>query len=72
VNLSLLPARERDRFFKDAAEEIEVSCPGPFREIVAALLLRKQELFPADRRMIVEYEVTESEGSYHLMVASAS
>lgn len=71
-NLATLPEEERDAALLQAAGELDVSGRAALQDTVAEFILRKHRLFPDDRRMIVSYEVTETDGAYHVIVASAA
>jgi hypothetical protein len=71
-NLTVLPADQRDAALLDAAREVNVEDRTMLKAIITEFLGRKLELFPDDHRMIVSYEVTESAGRYHVLVASAA
>jgi hypothetical protein len=40
------------------------------KEIVGALIARKQSLFPDNTRKIISFELTDAGSSFHLTVAS--
>jgi len=70
-NATLLPEEER----KDAVEEAVGKLPEGFREdraqIIGELMTRKERLFPENRRLIVHFEIVETEDACRLLVASA-
>ena len=70
-NATLVPSSERIALI----EEVLGSLPEADRRIGAQLLddlmLRKERLFPENRRMIIDYEVTDEETEWHLQVVSS-
>ena len=70
-NLAALPQEQRDAALLDAARGVGVQGRSMLKAIITEVLCRKLELFPEDHRVIVSYEVTESAGTYHVLVASA-
>lgn len=69
-NLSLLSDGERPDALRDAFRNAKVRDIEAVAEVIVTLMRRKEELFPDDRRTIVSWEVSESDGQYHVAVAS--
>ena len=69
-NFAFFPEVERDKYLSDDMRELDVPDPKMFRSLIQGLIVRKQRLFPHDRRIIVHYEVTLTSAGFHVMVAS--
>jgi hypothetical protein len=57
-NLASYPESEREKLLLESAHGREFPDAVALREIVQALSRRKEHLFPHDRRLIVDYNVT--------------
>ena len=71
-NLSLLPEQERQEALGQAFRKARIKNRQEPAELIVALMQRKKQLFPDDDRAIVHWEVSESEGQFHVMVASTA
>lgn len=69
-NLSLLPEAERPEALRQSFRHAKVRDVAGVAEVIVTLMRRKQDLFPADQRTIVSWEVSESDGQCHVSVAS--
>lgn len=69
-NLSLLSDTERHDALRQAFRNAKVRDVEAAAEVIVTLLRRKEQLFPDDRRTIVSWEVSESNGQCHVAVAS--
>jgi hypothetical protein len=69
-NLSLLPTAERPDALRQAFRNAKIRDVEPAAEVIVALMRRKEQLFPDDRRTIMSWEVSESDGQCHVAVAS--
>ncbi len=70
-NLSLLPGQERGEALAQALRHAGARNRQEPAELIAALMQRKQQLFPDDDRAIVHWEVSESDDEFHVVVASS-
>ena len=69
-NLSLLPAPEQPAALRYAFRNANVRGVEAAAEVIVGLMRRKEQLFPDDCRTILSWEVSESDGQYHVAVAS--
>jgi hypothetical protein len=69
-NFALLPEAERDQYLMDGMRKLDAPDLEMLQSLLEALMRRKQQLFPHDRRMIVSSEVTLTPAGYHITVAS--
>ncbi len=73
-NAALLPPGEREQMIDGIVNASVPADAGPVRadakEIVNALVARKQALFADNTRRIINFEITETAGGFHLAVAS--
>ena len=69
-NVTLLPERERTQAFREIIAGAAAKDRHAVADILVALVRRKEELFPDDRRTIVHWEVSELADEYHVSVAS--
>jgi hypothetical protein len=72
-NLSFVPEQKQQKQLQPILDELSKSDPLMRPELNAwarALLDRKKAFFANDRRMVLDYEVTEEKDSHHLFVAS--
>jgi hypothetical protein len=73
-NLSLSPKNERQPLVDEMIEKLAASsyrhAQRDMKEILEELISRKLELFPDNRRLIVEFHFQETGNSFHLSVAS--
>jgi hypothetical protein len=69
-NLTLLPEQERTRAFREAVADVPARDRDGVADVLAALIQRKEQMFPDDRRVIAHWEVSESENECHVQVAS--
>lgn len=69
-NLSLLSEAERPEALRQSLRRAQVSEGQGVVEMIDTLLRRKEQLFPDDRRTIMSWEVSESDGQCHVTVAS--
>jgi hypothetical protein len=69
-NLSLLPVAERSDALREALSSAKIRDVEGTAEVIVALMRRKEQLFPDDRRTIVSWEVSESDDQCHVVVAS--
>jgi hypothetical protein len=75
-NLSLLPESKRKEQMaslleKAAASEDRLEASSFFQPIIDALVSRKLQLYPLDRRFLVDLQVFETSDGYRVTVASA-
>jgi len=71
-NLSLLPEPERQAALDQVFRNARVKNRQEPAELIVALMQRKSQLFPHDDRAIVHFEVSESDGEFHVVVASTA
>ncbi len=71
-NLSLLSEQERGEAFAQALPHAGARNRQEPGKLIAALMQRKQQLFPDDDRAIVHWEVSESDDQFHVAVASTA
>jgi len=71
-NLASVPEAEREKQLTEALHELDTADSVAVHEIVQTLSRRKNSLFPQDRRLIVNCQVTATPDGYHVTVASAS
>jgi uncharacterized membrane-anchored protein YjiN (DUF445 family) len=73
-NLSLTPENERQSLVEEMLEQLaqrgDLLAQQEMREIIEELITRKLELFPDNRRLIVEFHLQETRNKFHLSVAS--
>ncbi len=75
-NASLLPEREQTEAIEKACYDLAPSKNATdvaiFMHITDMLLERKKKYFPSIDRMIVDYQISETQGSLHLDVVSTT
>jgi hypothetical protein len=69
-NLSLLSETERPEALRQCFRDAKVRDVEGVAQVIVSLMRRKEQLFPDDDRTIVGWEVSESDGQYHVTVAS--
>ncbi len=69
-NVSLLSSDEQDQHIGEAATKLTPTDRTIFCQMVRSLMHRKRDLFPEDRRIVVNYEVSASARGYEVTVAS--
>jgi hypothetical protein len=70
-NLASVPEAEREKQLAEALRELDTPDSVAVHEIIQTLSRRKNSLFPQDRRLIVNCQVTATPDGYHVMVISA-
>jgi hypothetical protein len=71
-NVSLLPDGQHDEAIAEGIAKAEAEDPELLAQILSAMLRRKRERFPDDARVIVHWELAESDDEYRIIVASAA
>jgi hypothetical protein len=69
-NLSLLSETERPEALRKCFRRAKVRDVEGVAQVIISLMRRKEQLFPDDDRPIVSWEVSESDGQWHVTVAS--
>jgi hypothetical protein len=73
-NAALLPEKARQKLLDETIEAgfsaFDPETRRELRNFLAALIERKERLFPNNKRFIVSYEVSRTKNSYHVSVAS--
>ena len=72
-NACLLPADERDGLVRKAGREVggfDKESTDLFMAALRELIIRKQRLFPTDKRFVVNHRVVTIRGKHSLQVAS--
>ena len=70
-NLASVPEAERETQIAEAVHELDTLDGVAVQEMIQALSLRKNSLFPHDERLIVGCEVAMTPNGYHVTVTSA-
>ncbi|MHC4619377.1 MAG: hypothetical protein ACYTEQ_16650 [Planctomycetota bacterium] len=69
-NIALFPAKEREAHIQKVLEVLPQDVRADGRMIIGDLIERKEEHFSEYKRMIIDYEVTDTGQDYHLIVIS--
>jgi hypothetical protein len=69
-NVALFPVQERKAHIEEVLEAVPEQVRADGRAIINELIERKDRYFSEYRRMIMDYEVTDTGDSYHLVVLS--
>lgn len=69
-NAALLPADERSAMLEELSQDFDSKTREDFCEAMGELIERKLHHFAQYRRTIVDVQVTDTEGGYHLAVAT--
>ena len=69
-NAALLPTKKRQEMVNSLLGEMPTSMPKEFRSIVEMLIERKLKHFAENKRVNVNYELTDIGDGFHLSVAS--
>ena len=71
-NTALFPTEERKTHLEKVLEAFPEEVRADGRAIISELIERKQRYFSEYKRMIIDYEVTDTEKGYHLVVISTA
>ena len=71
-NAALFPAEERKAHLEKVLEALPEEVRADGRAIINELIERKKRCFSEYKRMIVDYEVTDTGKDYHLVVISTA
>ena len=71
-NMALFSAEERKAHLEEVLEAFPEEVRADGRAIVSELMERKERYFSEYRRMIIDYEVTDTGEGYHLVVISTA
>ena len=71
-NIALFPAKERDAHMHEVLEAFPQDIRADARMIIGELMEWKEEHFSQYKRMIIDYEVTDTGKDYHLIVVSTA
>lgn len=73
-NLALMPAKKRPAVIKEliaaSVDKKDRLAQQDIREILNEMVARKLDLFPDNQRFIMEFQLQETKGKFHLSVAS--
>lgn len=69
-NAALLSTEKREELFRKIEPTISRSSRAGVYDLIAELMERKKRDFADNRRMILDYQITEAQGGYHLVVVS--
>lgn len=73
-NLALMPAKQRSTLIKEliaaSVDKNDRLTQQDMREILNEMVARKLDLFPDNKRFIVNFQLQETKGKFHLSVAS--
>jgi hypothetical protein len=69
-NVALFPAQKRKAHIEEMLEAVPEEVRADGRAIIDELIERKDRYFSEYRRMIIDYEVTDTGVGYHLVVFS--
>ena len=71
-NTALFSAKERKAYLEKALEAFPEEVRADGRAIISELMERKERYFSEYKRMIIDYEVTDTGKGYHLVVISTA
>ena len=71
-NLASLPEGEGDEMLGRAMRESDFEDPVTVRALLHNLAQRKREIYPHDRRIILQYEVSKTPDGFHVQAAAAA
>jgi hypothetical protein len=71
-NTALFSAEEREAHLEKMLEAFPEEVRADGRAIISELIERKERYFSEYRRMIIDYEVTDTGEDYHLIVISTA
>jgi predicted RND superfamily exporter protein len=71
-NTALFPAKERETHIEEVLKALPKEVRADGKAIINELMERKERHFSEYRRMIIDYEVTDTGKDYHLTVISTA
>ena len=69
-NVTLFPVGERAQRLRELSTTLPAEARTDFLELIQEMMIRKERYFAQNTRYILNYELTERRGSYHLNVLS--
>lgn len=71
-NVMLFPEKDRSSRLDELLATLPENVRKDGRQIIEELMVRKERFFPQNKRMIIDFEVEDTRGEWHLSVVSTA